>query len=481
MDRYTALQDGKFTAVSGKVLVKIGDVEYQANQNEYLPQGASITAEDGAQFQIQFKDGQVHSNSNFEENNAHLVELNALTDIQSLQSIIAAGGDPTIELPETAAGPTNANEGGSGFTTLERDGSETTASTKFDSSGFIPPNSDLIQTRVEALLDLAPTILTSPPSESIESGVDANNEFIEGTPSINGQITAVDDIDEAFAWSVVEGNFPYGEFSIDAATGQWVFTLNNNAEIVQALQVGQIVSLTYTIQVEDSNGGIDTEVVTITVTGTNDRPLIENGPQIGAVDEAGIDASNNDIAGISSVSGDLNASDVDNEQIDLSWSLQSNQFADYGEFVLNSETGQWTFNLFNDSPVVQAMQEGDAPIPLIYQVRVSDGLGGFSNTTVTINVTGTNDRPLVENGPQTGAVDEAGIDTSNNDIASISSVSGDLNASDVDNAQSDLSWSLQSNQFADYGEYVLNSETGQWTFNLFNDSPVVQAMQEGDE
>ncbi|MBE8168044.1 MAG: hypothetical protein HAW66_06730, partial [Shewanella sp.] len=185
-------------------------------------------------------------------------------------------------------------------------------------------------------------------------------------------------------------------------------------------------------------------------------------------------------AGISSVSGDLNASDVDNEQSDLSWSLQSNQFADYGEFVLNSETGQWTFNLFNDSSVVQAMQEGDEPILLTYQVRVSDGLGGFSNTTVTITVTGTNDRPLVENGPQTGTVDEAGIDVSNNDITGIPSVSGDLNASDVDNAQSDLSWSLQSNQFADYGEFVLNSETGQWTFNLFNDSPVVQAMQEGD-
>ncbi|RYV01057.1 hypothetical protein SOPP22_16770, partial [Shewanella sp. OPT22] len=63
--------------------------------------------------------------------------------------------------------------------------------------------------------------------------------------------------------------------------------------------------------------------------------------------------------GTPSVSGDLNATDVDNDQSDLSWALISDQFADYGEFILNSVTGEWTFNLFNDSAVVEAMQEGD--------------------------------------------------------------------------------------------------------------------------
>ncbi|RYV02275.1 hypothetical protein SOPP22_10365, partial [Shewanella sp. OPT22] len=87
-------------------------------------------------------------------------------------------------------------------------------------------------------------------------------------------------------------------------------------------------------------------------------------------------------------------------------------------------TGEWTFNLFNDSAVVEAMQEGDTPVELTYTVRVSDGLGGFSDTTVTITVTGTNDRPLVSNGPQTGNVDEAGVDAQNNDIPGTPSVSG---------------------------------------------------------
>ncbi|RYV03578.1 hypothetical protein SOPP22_04795, partial [Shewanella sp. OPT22] len=68
----------------------------------------------------------------------------------------------------------------------------------------------------------------------------------------------------------------------------------------------------------------------------------------------------------------------------------------YGEFILNSETGEWTFNLFNDSAVVEAMQEGDTPVVLTYNIRVSDDNGGFSDTTVTITVTGTNDRPVAE-------------------------------------------------------------------------------------
>ncbi|WP_338049490.1 VCBS domain-containing protein [Parashewanella hymeniacidonis] len=132
------------------------------------------------------------------------------------------------------------------------------------------------------------------------------------------------------------------------------------------------------------------------MTGTNDRPLVSNGPQTGNVDEAGVDANNNDIPGTASVSGDLNASDVDNDQSDLSWTLISDQFADFGEFILNSETGEWSFNLFNDSPVVEAMQEGDTPVVLTYNIRVSDDNGSFSDTTVTITVTGTNDRPDAE-------------------------------------------------------------------------------------
>ena len=45
--------------------------------------------------------------------------------VQQLQAIIAAGGDPTVDLPETAAGGNNGNEGGFDAVVLERNAAET--------------------------------------------------------------------------------------------------------------------------------------------------------------------------------------------------------------------------------------------------------------------------------------------------------------------------------------------------------------------
>ena len=43
--------------------------------------------------------------------------------------------------------------------------------------------------------------------------------------------------------------------------------------------------LTYTVQVDDGNGGVVTQPVTITVTGTNDTPVITSGTQTGTIAE----------------------------------------------------------------------------------------------------------------------------------------------------------------------------------------------------
>ena len=49
--------------------------------------------------------------------------------------------------------------------------------------------------------------------------------------------------------------------------------------------------LTYTVQVDDGNGGVVTQPVTITVTGTNDAPVITSGKQAGMITERSTPAS----------------------------------------------------------------------------------------------------------------------------------------------------------------------------------------------
>ena len=51
------------------------------------------------------------------------------------------------------------------------------------------------------------------------------------------------------------------------------------------LAAGETLTLTYTVQVDDHNGGVVTQNVTITVTGTNDTPVITSGAQSGAITE----------------------------------------------------------------------------------------------------------------------------------------------------------------------------------------------------
>src|SRR5205814_663296 len=60
-------------------------------------------------------------------------------------------------------------------------------------------------------------------------------------------------------------------FAIDSA-GSWTFDLPAAAS--QFLPAGSSVSAAYTVTVDDHQGGTATQVVTITVTGTNDAPQI---------------------------------------------------------------------------------------------------------------------------------------------------------------------------------------------------------------
>ncbi len=478
MDRYTVLQSGRFTAVSGKVVVKLGDIEYAAAENEFVPLGSSIRAYGNSVFQIQFENGEIRSNSTAPNNQSSLLKVNPETDIERLQAIIAAGGDPTAVLPETAAGGDNANNGGFDVTVLERSAEETLASTSFDSVGIGVSSSPAPDDAAD-FVNAAPQIAEPAPAIVDEAGVDSDNVPIAGIADVSGQLEAGDD-DNALSeltWRLESDQNAYGTFVLDEASGAWSFSLNNEADIVQALQESETVELEYLVTVNDGQGGIAETTVSITVTGTNDAPVITGQSFTGTVDESGVDAGNNPVAGSPAATGQLTATDVDNSQDQLTWTLQSGQ-NDYGVFDIDPDTGAWRFTLNNDNPAVQALQNGQSLPPIVYTVRVSDGVGGYAETTVSITVTGTNDAPVITGQSFTGTVDESGVDAGNNPVAGSPAATGQLTATDVDNSQDQLTWTLQSGQ-NDYGVFDIDPDTGAWRFTLNNDNPAVQALQNG--
>ncbi|WP_434646878.1 retention module-containing protein [Achromobacter piechaudii] len=277
----------------------------------------------------------------------------------------------------------------------------------------------------------------------------------DGTQVVGGQLTKTDvDTNDTHTWSVSNnGNGTYGTLTLDN-TGKWIYTLDNGNAKVQSLADGQVVTDTLTVTVNDGNGGTAQQVITITVTGTNDAPTI-GGVISGAVTEDGTQV----------VSGQLTKTDIDTTDTHT-WTLNNAGKGAYGDFVVDA-TGKWTYTLNNASAKVQALADGQKVTDTI-TVTINDGHGGTATQVITVTVTGSNDAPTIA-GTTTGAVKEDGTLTAN----------GQLTKSDIDTNDTHT-WSVSNNGVGTYGTFTVDS-SGKWTYSLNNTSANVQGLKEGQQ
>src|SRR5581483_7847799 len=73
------------------------------------------------------------------------------------------------------------------------------------------------------------------------------------------------------------------------------------------LAAGQHLDITYTVQLDDHAGGVSTQTVTVTVVGSNDKPVYLSCPESAALTED----QNVDPSGNLTARGDLFFADVD--------------------------------------------------------------------------------------------------------------------------------------------------------------------------
>ena len=205
----------------------------------------------------------------------------------------------------------------------------------------------------------------------------------------------------------------------NSATLNWDF--NSGTEVFDYLATGETLILTYTVKAVDDDGTplSDTETVTITITGSNDAPVITNGP-----DTAGLTETNAALmtAGTLTV-GDVDTSDVVTASVDglvvtgTSNRLDAAAPSDAALLAMlsvsptaildgtqNSATLNWDFN--SGTEVFDYLATGETLI-LTYTVKAVDDDGTpLSDTeTVTITITGSNDAPVITNGPDTAGAD----------------------------------------------------------------------------
>jgi VCBS repeat-containing protein len=300
----------------------------------------------------------------------------------------------------------------------------------------------------------------------VEAGGVANGT--PGTPTATGDLSSTDVDNPNDAWTAVSsptaGNNGLGSYTLTAA-GVWTYTLDNSNATVQALNVGQTLTDTFTATTIDGTQ----QLVSITINGANDAAVI-SGVTSRAVVEAG--GLGNGTPGTPVATGNLNSIDIDNPND--AWTAIGTAAAStkgYGTYTLTA-AGLWVYTLDNSNTAVQALNAGGTLTDTFTAFTV-DGTAQL----VTITVNGANDAAVIT-GPVTGTVLEAG--EVNNSNLGTPTATGDLSSTDVDDPND--AWTAVSSPAASangFGSYTL-TEAGVWTYTLNNGNPAVQALNVGD-
>ena len=264
----------------------------------------------------------------------------------------------------------------------------------------------------------APTLSVSGSLGVIESGVfPGGNELYEGIPSMSGRATGTDANGDTLSFGFIGANgaqvtsivTPYGVMAM-APDGTYTYTIDNANPDTNGLALGETRTETFIVYVSDGRGGLATQEITVTITGTNDRPELsianaaqgihEDTASVGGtftVQDPDSDSGQNQtfhIEGGSNTPAADGTSPSDGSH-SATGSTDATFTTDYGTLTLDPATGQWTYALNNASDKVQQLNAGETKIET-FEVTVTDEHGATSTQTITVTITGTNDIPVID-------------------------------------------------------------------------------------
>ncbi|MEG1912956.1 MAG: VCBS domain-containing protein, partial [Cloacibacillus sp.] len=268
---------------------------------------------------------------------------------------------------------------------------------------------------------------------------------------------------------------------------QFTWHFNAGNEKFDYLANGETLELTYTVQATDSQNASDTHQITITITGTNDAPIVS--AITGEVaEDADKTAAQNDALFVSGNVITDHVTDVDVSDIHAISAVDGEAAkvgsvvnGAYGDITISAD-GSYKYTLRNDDTNVQALAENETHDE-VFTVTVSDGHGGTTDQTITVTVHGTNDAPTAVNNE--GSVVE---DTRTITNESHTTSDGNIlkNDADVDNAHTltvfkvaDSEANVNNAVTGVYGSVTIKAD-GTYTYDLDNANANVQALRVGE-
>ena len=183
----------------------------------------------------------------------------------------------------------------------------------------------------------------------------------------------------------------YGSFTIDAA-GAWSYALNSANAAVQALGAGGTLHELMTVASADGT----TRQIDVTITGTNDAPVVAVSDVTGAVTEGATPA------GSLADSGTIAFTDVDlsdSHSIAPTIAASAGALGTLTASVTADTTGSglggvvtWSYSVAGS--VVEYLAAGETKVES-FTLTLGDGKGGTVDRTVEITITGTGAAPVV--------------------------------------------------------------------------------------
>src|SRR6185312_14799057 len=139
----------------------------------------------------------------------------------------------------------------------------------------------------------APIIISSAANAQVAELANTADSPVTDAAAGSISFTDLDSSDTHTASVIANGNSYLGTFSLDPITQDstnvqtgsvgWHFSVTDGA--LDFLAAGQQLIQSYTVTVNDGHGGTAQQVVTVTITGSNDAPVITSSAQAAAVHE----------------------------------------------------------------------------------------------------------------------------------------------------------------------------------------------------
>ncbi|WP_337912528.1 VCBS domain-containing protein, partial [Vibrio cholerae] len=404
-------------------------------------------------------------------------------DIEQILAALEEGADPTALGEEfaTAAGGSTGSALSAAFT-IERDGTETLASTQFDTSGFEAIG--LSRTQSLSLLNLlqapaapitpippidpeepvSPIVISSITGDNVAEG--SNNTF---SVSLSGTTTAETTIVLTLAGDTAAKGVDFNGTSVivvingvsqtvpvnEDGTFQVTVPTNTNSFSVQVSTIDDNIyegDETFKLSGNGANG---------IVTGTATITDIDNIPSLTA-DTGSVTEDTVNAAGALETTGQLAAGtggDAGEDKFKAETGLTGT--GGYGTLDVDAN-GNWTYTADNEQAAIQGLKTGETLTDVI-TVTNADGV---TTTTVTITITGVNDGSV-----QISGSDDAGAVTEDlNVVSGLLSDSGQLKISDLDGADEVAFKTDPTSITASDGALGSLSITanGTWTYNVDN-------------